>query len=78
MGQHPEMPSPGGNRGKAGQQAETRYAPANHTTVIALPRPRWRVAMRRAYAIGEYRGRAKILAVRHWRVAVVDALEMWP
>ncbi len=48
------------------------------TNVIAMSPAGWKIAMRRAHANRRYKGRAKVLAVRHWRVAVVDTLGARP
>lgn len=68
---------PTGNRGAEATDASN--VNSDHSTaVIVMPSPGWHIAMRRAHAIRRYKGRAKVLAVRHWRVAVVDALEARP
>ena len=72
--------SPVLGRDQAGaENVEASNLKANSiTNVIAMPPAGWRIAMRRTHANRRYKGRAKILAVRHWRVAVVDALEIRP
>ena len=69
-------PEPG--RDQAGAESrETGSLENDHSTaVIVMPSPGWHIAMRRAHAIRRYKGRAKVLAVRHWRIAVRDALEI--
>jgi hypothetical protein len=73
----PEKLSPGGHRGEAEQQAKAHDTQPENITAIILPLrslPGWHIAMRRAHAIRRYKGRAKVSAVKLWRVAVVDAL----
>ena len=75
----PEKQRPGGHRGEAGQQAKAHDTQPENSTAIILPlRSGWHIAMRRAHAIRRYKGRAKVYAVKLWRVAVVDALEARP
>ena len=70
----PEKLSPGGHRGEA-EQTEAHDTPFDNTTnVFKFSRAGWKSAMRRAYAIRRYQGRAKDHAVHLWRVAVVDAI----
>ena len=68
-----------GQRGGAGtgpESSEETNLNTNDSTVIELPRNSWQLPMRRAYAIRKYRGRAKVYAVKLWRVSVQDALEV--
>ena len=67
-----------GNRDGAESSEAGNLKADTITNVIALPPAGWKIAMRRARAIRRYTGRAKVLAVRHWRIAVRDALEIRP
>ena len=71
-----ERPGPCERTGTGPESNEEGNLPTNDSTVIELPRGSWQLPMRRAYAIRKYRGRAKDHAVRLWRVAVQDALEV--
>ena len=71
-------PVPGRDQAGAESRETGSLETDDSTAVIVMPSPGWHVAMRRAHAIRRYKGRAKVLAVRHWRVAVVDALGVRP
>jgi hypothetical protein len=69
-------PEPGRDQAGAESSEAGNLKADTITNVIALPPAGWKIAMRRAHAIRKYRGTAKVYAVRLWRVAVVDALEV--
>ena len=73
----PDKKKPGEpeNRNNRAENTEARHLnPDSITNVVAFSRAGWKIAMRRAYAIRRYEGRAKDHAVHLWRVAVVDAI----
>jgi hypothetical protein len=84
MSAHRPGAPPGKKEGLTSQSEQAESSEAGNlkadtiTNVIALPPAGWKIAMRRAHAIRKYRGTAKVYAVRLWRVAVVDALEVRP
>ena len=72
--------SPGPGRDQAGaENVEASNLKADCiTNVITMPPACWKIATRRVHANRRCKGRAKVLAVRHWRVAAVDTLRVWP
>ena len=70
-----ERPGQRGGAGTGPESSEEGNLSSNHSTVIAFPRDPWQIAMMRAHAIRFYQpGPYKNKAVRHWRIAVQDAL----
>ena len=68
--------SPGPGRDQVGaENVEASNLKTDSTAnVIAMPSAGWKIAERRAHVKRRYKGHAKVLAVRHWRVAVVDTV----
>ena len=69
-----KSPVPGRDQAGAENVEASNLKVDSITNVIAIPSAGWKIAVRRAHAKRLYKGRAKVLAVRHWRVAVVDTV----
>ena len=70
-----ERPGQCGSTGTGPESAEASNLKTNNTTVLRFPSDHWQIAMMRAHAIRFYQpGPVKSRAVRHWRIAVQDAL----